>query len=366
MSETAEEISGALIQVLSNRSAGERSRVVRQVADLFLTQYASYSAEQVDLFDSVIMKMIGQVDEAVRVYLSERLAPIGNAPREVITTLASDTAIAVAGPVLTQSPLLDEEFLLDSARMRSQQHLIAISSRKAVGPRITDVLIDRGNDQVVMALAQNSGATLSERGYTVMVERARDNRQLALTVWNRPDIPRPHLVALFEKASEAVRRQFEAEGGARAEEIAAAVGLARRRLEEASQEKSTVYADARKQIAALKETGGLSEAHILSFARQGQFEHVVIAVSDFGQIPAIDTERMILDPTSDRLFVVAKAVGLSWTCVRQIVLLNQAATRATEHLEQLRAKYQAIPREVAAKGLRFHQLRERARHGVKR
>jgi uncharacterized protein (DUF2336 family) len=365
MSETAEEISGALTQVLCDRSAGERSRVVRQVADLFLTQHASYSGEQIDLFDSVIMKMIGQVDEAVRVYLSGQLAPIGNAPREVIMTLAGDAAISVAGPVLTQSPALDEEFLLDSARMQSQQHLVAISSRRAVGPRVTDVLINRGNDQVVMALAQNSGAVLSERGYTAMVDRARDNRQLAMTVWNRPDIPRPHLVTLFEKASEAVRRQLEVEGGAKAEEVAAAIGLARQRLEEASQEKSTAYANARKQIAALKETGGLSEPHILSFARQGQFEAVVTAVSEFGQIPAIDTERMILDPSCDRLFVVAKAIGLSWTCVRQIVLLNQAAPRASEHLERLRAKYQAIPREVAAKGLRFHQLRERARQGAK-
>ncbi len=164
MSETAEEISGALTQVLCNRSAGERNRVVRQVADLFLTQHASYSAEQVDLFDSVIMKMIGQVDEAVRVYLSERLAPISNAPRDVIMTLATDAAIAVAGPVLTQSPVLDEEFLADSARACGQQHLIAISSRQMVGPRVTDVLMDRGNDQVVMTLAQNRGAALSERG----------------------------------------------------------------------------------------------------------------------------------------------------------------------------------------------------------
>jgi uncharacterized protein (DUF2336 family) len=366
MSESAEEISGALIEVLASRGVGERSRVVRQVADLFLTQSASYSAEQVDLFDSVIMKMIGQVDEAVRLYLSERLAAVDNAPREVIRDLASDEAITVAGPVLTQSSALEEEFLIESARSRSQEHLIAISSRKSIGQRVTDVLMDRGNDQVVMTLAQNNGAELSERGYSAMVERARDDRQLAQAVWNRPDIPRPHLTALFEEASEAVRCQLEAEGGRKVEEIAAAVRLARQQLEETSQQKSSAYADARKRIVALKETGGLSEAHILSFARQGQFEEVVIAVSELGALPAIDTERMILDQTYDRLFVVAKAIGLSWTCVRQIVLLNQAAPRATEYLDHLRAKYQAIPREVAAKGLRFHRLREQARHGAKR
>lgn len=366
MSETAEEISGALMQVLCNRSLGERSRVVRQVADLFLTYNSSCPADQVDLFDSVIMRMIGEVDQAVRVYLSERFASIDNAPCEVVKNLANDDAIAVAGPVLTQSPVLDEEFLIESARTRSQDHLVAISSRKTVGHRVTDVLMDRGNDQVVMTLAQNNGAELSERGYSAMVERARNNQRLAQAVWNRPDIPRLHLMALFEKASEAVRDQLEAEGGGKAEEIAAAVRLARQELEEASQQQSSAYADARKHIATLKETGGLSEAHILSFARQGQFEEVVIAVSELGDLAPIEVERMILDQNVDRLFVVAKSVGLSWTCVRQIVLLNQATVRPSEHLELLRAKYQTIPREVASKGLRFHQLRERARHGTKR
>jgi uncharacterized protein (DUF2336 family) len=366
MSEAAEELSGALMQVLCDRTVGERSRVVRQVADLFLTHSTSCSVDQVDLFDSVIMKMIGQVEQAVRIYLSERLASLDNAPREVIRNLASDDAIAVAGLVLTRSPVLDEEFLIDSARTRSQDHLVAISSREVVGQRITDVLMDRGNDQVVLTLAQNNGAELSEHGYSAMIERARNNWQLAQAVWYRPDIPRPHLVALFEKASEAVRRQFEAESDRASPSIAAAVQLARQQLEEASQQESSAYADAREHIAKLKETGGLSEPHILSFARQGQFEEVVIAVSELGELPAIDAERMILDHSHDRLFVVAKAIGLSWTCVRQILLLNQTAQRASEYLEHLRAKYQAMPREVASKGLRFHQLRERARHGLKR
>jgi len=366
MSEAAEELSGALMQVLCNRTVGERSRVVRQVADLFLTHSNNCSADQVDLFDSVIMKMVGHIDQAVRVYLAERLAVIDNAPREVIKTLASDDAITVAGPVLTQSPALDEEFLVDSARTRSQEHLVAISLRKVVGQRVTDVLMDRGNDQVVLTLAQNNGAELSERGYSAMVERARDNWQLAQAVWYRPDIPRPHLVALFEKASEAVRHQFETESDRKIDAIAAAVRLARQQLEEASQEQSSAYADARQHIAKLKETGGLSEAHILSFARQGQFEEVVVAVAELGELPAIDTERMILDESHDRLFVVAKAIGLSWTCVRQILLLNQTVQRPSEYLEHLRSKYQAMPREVASKGLRFHQLRERARYGLKR
>ena len=127
MSQPAEEISGALLEALSSRSAGDRSRMVRQVADLFLTQQGNYSTDQVQLFDSVIMKMIGEVDEAVRVYMSDRFAAVDNAPRSVVRMLANDTAVAVAGPMLTRSPILDEDFLVESAKTHSQEHLVAIS-----------------------------------------------------------------------------------------------------------------------------------------------------------------------------------------------------------------------------------------------
>jgi len=44
--------------------------------------------------------------------------------------------------------------------------------------------------------------------------------------------------------------------------------------------------------------------------------------------------------------------------------MHASPERAAE-LERLRATYQAIPREAAAKGLRFHQLREKARDGTR-
>ncbi len=257
-----------------------------------------------------------------------------NAPREVIKTSASDDAITVAGPVLTQSSVLDEEFLVDSARTRSQEHLVAISSRKVVGQRVTDVLLDRGNDQVVLALAQNNGAELSRA--RLFDDGGARQGQLAASAGGLVPAGYPAAAsggAVRASLLEAVRRQFETESDRKIDAIAAAVRLARQQLEEASQEQSGAYAEARQHIATLKETGGLSEAHILSFARQGQFEEVVVAVAELGELPAIDTERMILDESHERLFVVAKAIGLSWTCVRQILLLNQTVQRPSEYLE---------------------------------
>jgi uncharacterized protein (DUF2336 family) len=363
MAQPSTDISDELVGALSNRSVGERSRVVREIADLFLRQPENYSAEQVELFDSVMMRLINQVGEEVRAHLSERLATVDNAPREVVRDLANDSAIEVAGPVLSQSPCLDEEFLIESAKTKSQEHLLAISSRKSVGHRVTDILVDRGNDQVAVTLAQNDGAKFSDQGYSAMVDRARDDRQLARAVWLRQDIPRQQLLALFEKASETVRRELEAHADKKAQEIAAAVKLASQRLQEKSQESSSAYAQAKSRVAALQQNGGLSESHVLSFASQEKFEEVVVAMSELSKLSAADIERMILEEENDRLLVTSRAVGLSWTCLRHVLRMNQAKPRTSQQLEQLRIRFQSIARTTAVKGLQFYQLREKARIG---
>jgi uncharacterized protein (DUF2336 family) len=363
MGEQNSNLSDLLNSTLADRRLAERARIMGHLADLFLSQPASYSPEQVDLFDHVMMRMINFVDEAVRAHLAKRLAPIDNAPRNVIRNLAQDDAIVVAGPILCRSNCLDEEFLVESARSKSQDHLMAISTRRDLDHRVTDVLVERGNDEVVLTLAKNNDAKLSHHGYSVMVDRAKDSRPLASCIWNRPEIPRQHLLALFEQASEAVRCELELSGKHRMQEIAAAVGMSSRHIRKETLEKSHAYLEARSRIKALQATGGLAESHIVEFAKQGQFEEIVVALAEMGSLPADVTERALYDKGDDSLFVLAKAIGFSWSCVRLLLLMKLQSPMSSGELERCRESYQKLPREVAIKGLRFHQLREQARSG---
>jgi uncharacterized protein (DUF2336 family) len=362
MDDLALDISGSLVDASNNPSAAERSRIVREVAALFIRQSSQYSAVQVDLFDKVLIKLIDQIEEEVRVYLSEALSSLGNAPRRVVKRLASDDAVATAAPVLSHSPCLDEDFLIACAKSKSPAHLIAMSSRKTISPRLTDVLIDRGNDQVVLTLARNNGAEFSQHGCSVIVERAQGDHQLARVIWKRSDIPRQEVLALFEKASEALRQKLIVEDSTKAHDITSAIRLASQQLQEKSQETSRAYAEAKSHIASLQRSGGLSESHVLSFARRGMFEAVIAAISEMSGLSTGVIERITLETTKDRLFIAARAIGLSWISVQQILLMKQSNPVATElQWKQLRAKFQSIPREAAAKTLQFHQLREKAR-----
>jgi uncharacterized protein (DUF2336 family) len=354
----------ALTADLWKQNASDRGRIVREVAALFVDNSQTLSPEQICLFDDVLTKLVEQIDGELRAFLAQKLAPIKESPRKVMTTLAQDRDIAVAGPVLRQAECLPEDFLLERAEAEGQGYLQAISSREYVGTRLSDTLIDRGDSRVLLTLASNTGAALSDGGYALIIERAKDDTKLATVLWNRRDISRQQVVMLFERASSAVRAAMERAGGKDALEISAAIALAKRKLLDKTLDSSSAYANARARIAALREGGGVGEANVLYFTQQGKFEELVVSLSSLSRLSASEIERMLLEESHERLLVVLKAIALSWSTVRAILLATRIIPITTEQMERTRASYQAMSSEAAAKTLKFHWLREKARGSV--
>src|SRR5436190_20604122 len=157
---------------IAHGSSARRAEMLRRVTDLFIGQSPQYSNDEIALFDEVIGMLAAEIETAARITLATQLAPIPNAPQKIINRLATDDAIEVARPVLAHSDRVDETTLIQSAMMRSQQHLLAICRRRTISERITDVLIARGERQVLAGLAGNPGAQISEHGYSTLVNRS--------------------------------------------------------------------------------------------------------------------------------------------------------------------------------------------------
>src|SRR5664279_2500125 len=66
-----------------------------------------------------------------------------------------DDVIAVAGPVRAQSPRLTDQNLVEIAASKGQSHLSKIAERAQLSPGVTDVLVDRGDREVVTKVAVN-------------------------------------------------------------------------------------------------------------------------------------------------------------------------------------------------------------------
>src|SRR5437588_3507702 len=105
-----------LEEVVQHGSVEKRTETLKRITNLFLSQAESFNDDHVRLFDDVFGHLITEIETKTRAELSRRLAPVGNAPMEVLRRLAQDDDITVAGPVLAQSSRLADSDLVQIAK----------------------------------------------------------------------------------------------------------------------------------------------------------------------------------------------------------------------------------------------------------
>jgi uncharacterized protein (DUF2336 family) len=113
----------------------------------------------------------------------------------VINHLSNNDDIAVAGQVLAKSKVLTDENLVEIAKTKGQEHLLAIAARAHVSETVTDALVERGDAHVTQKVVSNNGARLSELGFVKVVHEARTDVALASTLAHRKDVPAPAATA---------------------------------------------------------------------------------------------------------------------------------------------------------------------------
>ena len=182
---------------------------VRHATDLLIA--GRYSDDEISTFGEVIARLADEIEVAARAELATRLAQINHAPINIIHKLAFDDSIDVAGPVLRNSERLDANTLVANAQTKSQPHLLAISQRKSLEHSVTDVLVTRGNREVVNSVANNAGARFSGSGFLHLIKRAEGDSILAEQLGLRKDIPRHLFQQLIAKASDDVKKRLEQE-----------------------------------------------------------------------------------------------------------------------------------------------------------
>ncbi len=361
MTNAQQDLIEQLEDAFAHSDARQRAETLRRVTDLFVCNVGRFSDEQIGLFDEVMGRLVEEIEVSARAVFGRRLAELDQAPPRVMRSLALDDAIEVAGPVLRGSDRLEEATLIESARTKSQQHLLAISRRRVLAEPVTDVLVSRGNRAVAVSTAGNAGARFSEFGFSTLVERAQDDDELALAVWVRPEIPRQHLLTLFAQASEAVRASLEAADRSTGGLLQEVIAQATSRLQTGLREVSTVYSVARERVVALHRDGKLDEAQLAAFAGTGRFDESTIALSLMADLPIGMIERAIVDQRTEQILVLAKAIGLSWDTTKAVLLLQAGARGSSEpELDQCCETFARLRHDTAQKALRFYRLRERA------
>lgn len=348
---------------VASGSADKRVETLRKITDLFMLRADSYSDQQVDVFDGVISRLAEKIESEARAELAKRLAPVARAPVAVIRSLARDQSIVVAAPVLTHSPRLSEEDLLAIAKGEGQDRLLAISKRVTVSEAVSDVLVTRGDRDVLRSVVGNEGARFSHAGFGRLVERSIGDDELSVSVGLRKDIPREHFKTLVSKASEAVFTKIAAANPVAAAEISRILfELTGYRVGSEPPPIPAVQRDftqAKAHFEALQKSGKPLEPAVQQLAGAGRYEEVVVAIATLCQLPVDTVDRIFSDKSADNdlVLLLVKAAELRWPTAKLILDLRRGERLAPAAVDTARVHFERLQTGTAKRVVRFYQVR---------
>jgi uncharacterized protein (DUF2336 family) len=346
-----------LERVLQQGSPEKCAEMLSGITHLFLSGASGFNDDHVALFDEVFARLIDDIETRARAQLSERLAPVGNAPPKLVRRLARDDDISVAAPMLEHSPQLADADLREIASTKGQGHLLAISGRRAISETVTDVLVQRGDREVVRTVVDNRGARLSEKGFSTLVERAADDGVLAEKVGQRTDIPPRLFRTLLMQATEVVQQRLLAKARP---ETAAEIRRVLAKVSEEIGSRGPVrhdYSGARALVSALKEQGRLDEQALADFAMSRRFEETVVALAELTAVPVETVERLISGDRPDPVLILCKAAGFGWQTVRSIIMVRTGGPgTSSQALDAAYANFERLSSATAHRVTRFWQV----------
>jgi uncharacterized protein (DUF2336 family) len=346
-----------LEDIIQHGSQDKRAKTLKRIANLFVDGAGHYNDEHVGLFDDVLCRLVVEIETKARAEMSLTLAPISNAPAQLMRKLAQDDDISVAGPVLSQSARLQEPDLVELAKTKGQNHLAAIAGRNNIGEAITDVLVRRGSTDVVRNVADNQSAKLSEGGFSALVRRAEGDGDLAERVGQRPDIP-PHLFRdLLVRATAVVQQRLlsSAKPETRAE-IQRVLDKVSKEFDQSTPARD--YTAAQRVVLTLHQSGKLGESELVDFAKDKKFEETVAALSMLCGVPIETADRLMAGDRPDPILILCKAAGFGWPTARAIIQSRPTPKPASNQmLDAAFANFEKLSPSTAQRVVRFWQVR---------
>lgn len=176
-----------LLALAHDPSDAARTRLVSGLYDLSCA-VADLSPDGRAFAVEVVMEIVKRSTVNVRQQLAERLARDATAPKSLVMALARDQ-IAVAYPVLLESPLIEEADLLAIMRENAPEFQLATLQREKISETLSAAVVETRDPRRMRWLVENPKASISRDAMEVLVEASRVEPELQRPLVGRADLP---------------------------------------------------------------------------------------------------------------------------------------------------------------------------------
>ena len=351
----------ALIAVAKEGSSEKRRDLLREITNVFMAAPDRYTSSEMQHFDVILSKVTESVEIALRKEIAEKLADVPNAPKNLIRQLAHDD-IDVAEPVLQRSNVLSEDDLVRIIRQRGQEHMKAITQRREVTPLVSSELVERGDKEVLVSLAENKGAQFTPDSMKKMVEHSRSIEELQEPMAKRYDLPPQLLTEMYFFVSSALKREILKRSDMLDPAlIDEAVESNRKKiLDQAVSEAQVDVAKAKKFVEDRIRTNTLNESLLKELIEARQSTEFLLAFSHFIGIDTSTAQRIMSDRSWESLAIACRAAGLERSTFAKIVFGLQKGEAEQNKALRILDLYLKVPQEAAERVMRFWRVRTEA------
>lgn len=350
-----------LINLASEPSTDKRRELLEEVTDMFLEKPAAHSDRETELFGEVMGKVAYQVEMQVRQKLAQRLSQVDESPRDLIVSLANDE-IEVAAPILRHSGVLQEEDLIAVAKNKGQGHLLAVSQREIVPEAVSEVLVDRGNDDVLVTLARNNGAEFSRETMGKLVDKSEHIEDLQRPLVERHDLPADMMHNMFWWVSSALREYIATRTDVDESILEDVLEETRVDLESQIRSNEEELLRAARKVRKIHRAGQLNEIALVQFLRQKEIPNFIVAFALLCEVDMQTARRILFDPGHEGLAIACKATGFDRTTFSAIVLLGdengEKRTHSAKAVANLMKLFDRMPVDSAKRTMRFWRIRK--------
>lgn len=186
------------LQWLRNASPGERAEATSALARAYL--HSDLSADDLSAAEGAMIMLLDDPSPLVRGALAQVFASAQKAPPIVVHALAADQP-EVALPVLSRSPLLSDEDLVDLFATAQPDSQVAIASRVLLSSPVAAAIAEVGCAQACLALLENPDADIALFSLDRIIERFGHLAAIRENLIARHDLPMASRQALLAKLS---------------------------------------------------------------------------------------------------------------------------------------------------------------------
>ena len=190
--------------LIQNPAPEVRSLTAKKVSAQYLSEI---SETEKKIAEDIFRLIANDVEVKVRQDLAESLKNCSYLPRDIVQKIIQDVA-SVASPLIQYSDLLTEQDLIDLVKTQDEEKQIAVASRANVPYRVSETLVEEGNEKPVIVLISNNLSKISDYAYQRIMERFRDSEAIHRPLLMRSQVPVRILEKLITVVSDNLKQQL--------------------------------------------------------------------------------------------------------------------------------------------------------------